>query len=347
MSVPFELVDEEEMQAIEAALRQASAFHRSRMLTAAARAQSSLVLSVSSEVRDIEDSAPLPAALRFPLKKSLCVTDMTALEWCEKQVEFSFLRGKPPKTSAMQAGSARHVELESEVVKRVDVDIRTREDFWAVRFINYLVGTRQLLAEGLTRELPIVAFVEGNWWTGIIDELMLPEGSAGPRLIDTKTRLRQSLPSDAQKRNGRLQLMCYKRLWDTLCEQAIPLDEFFSNFELDPLQELSLSIRSHIVDIKLSSKVDCLKELLGVLQESCTVLPLADQLLKLRYEWQVDRSLIGEEEFMFDPDWLKQRIQFHLQFWNGSRESHLVSQSDEWKCRFCAFADRCKSENQR
>jgi exonuclease V len=36
-------------------------------------------------------------------------------EWCEKQVEFSITRGKPQKTEAMKAGSARHVELEIEV----------------------------------------------------------------------------------------------------------------------------------------------------------------------------------------------------------------------------------------
>lgn len=36
-------------------------------------------------------------------------------EWCEKQVEFSITQGKPQKTEAMKAGSARHVELEIEV----------------------------------------------------------------------------------------------------------------------------------------------------------------------------------------------------------------------------------------
>jgi hypothetical protein len=50
-----------------------------------------------------------------PHHRSLCVTDLTALEWCEKQVEFSITRGKPQKTEAMKAGCARHVELEIEV----------------------------------------------------------------------------------------------------------------------------------------------------------------------------------------------------------------------------------------
>ena len=40
---------------------------------------------------------------------------MTGQEWCEKQVEFTKLLGKPKQTEAMKAGSARHAELEIEV----------------------------------------------------------------------------------------------------------------------------------------------------------------------------------------------------------------------------------------
>ncbi|XP_028099355.1 uncharacterized protein LOC114298900 isoform X4 [Camellia sinensis] len=36
-------------------------------------------------------------------------------EWCEKQMEFSLLFGKPEKTKAMKAGIARHAVLEEEM----------------------------------------------------------------------------------------------------------------------------------------------------------------------------------------------------------------------------------------
>jgi hypothetical protein len=36
-------------------------------------------------------------------------------EWCEKQMEFMLIRGRPEKTAAMKVGSARHTELETEV----------------------------------------------------------------------------------------------------------------------------------------------------------------------------------------------------------------------------------------
>ncbi|KAL7207308.1 hypothetical protein ACSBR1_029298 [Camellia fascicularis] len=36
-------------------------------------------------------------------------------EWCEKQMEFSLLFGKPEKTKAMKASIARHAVLEEEM----------------------------------------------------------------------------------------------------------------------------------------------------------------------------------------------------------------------------------------
>lgn len=40
---------------------------------------------------------------------------------------------------------------------------------------------------------------------GIIDEIRIPKGQsdAYPMLVDTKTRVRASLPSEPQRRNGR------------------------------------------------------------------------------------------------------------------------------------------------
>ncbi|KAH8937593.1 hypothetical protein BDL97_16G036200 [Sphagnum fallax] len=143
-----------------------------------------------------------------PHHRSLCVTDLTALEWCEKQVEFSLTRGKPQKTEAMKAGSARHVELEIEVVTRVEVQVLSKEDSWAIRLLNFITGARQLQSEGLTRELPVLGVVQGCWIVGIIDELQLcgRDGVERPLLIDTKTRNRPTPPSEPQKRNGRCKL---------------------------------------------------------------------------------------------------------------------------------------------
>ncbi|PAN17037.2 hypothetical protein PAHAL_3G101800 [Panicum hallii] len=65
---------------------------------------------------DIEDS-PLPRRsplAQFRERRALAVTDITATEWCEKQMESGLKHGKPERTEAMKAGSDRHAQLEDE-----------------------------------------------------------------------------------------------------------------------------------------------------------------------------------------------------------------------------------------
>lgn len=61
-----------------------------------------------------------------------------------------------------------------------------------------------------------------------------------------------------------------------------------------------------------------------------------------RYEWQADQSLLGEDEFDFEHDWLMDRWQWHLQFWKGRRQAYAVPEEETWKCRHCSFASVCK-----
>lgn len=89
----------------------------------------------------------------------MSVTDITGTEWCEKQMEYYLVFGRPEVSKAMKAGIARHTVLEEEVVKRVEVHLKTVEDLWAVKLMNFMTGVNQLLFEGLTRELPLIGFV--------------------------------------------------------------------------------------------------------------------------------------------------------------------------------------------
>ncbi|KAK3206057.1 hypothetical protein Dsin_020103 [Dipteronia sinensis] len=92
---------------------------------------------------------------RFRKKKALSVTDMRGTEWCEKQMEFKLRFGRQKASKAMKVGHARHVELEEEVSTTVKVLVKSFEDRWAIKFINFINGANQLLSEGLTRELPL------------------------------------------------------------------------------------------------------------------------------------------------------------------------------------------------
>lgn len=50
-----------------------------------------------------------------------------------------------------------------------------------------------------------IGVVEGVWMIGVIDEIQTPinEATLNPILVDTKTRYKATLPSEAQKRNAR------------------------------------------------------------------------------------------------------------------------------------------------
>ncbi|XP_068634663.1 exonuclease V, chloroplastic-like [Aristolochia californica] len=354
--IPTEIVSEAEMALIETALAAAATLSYSS--SHIRRLPSGRMLSGCSSTqtaRDIEDLS-LPARKRvkssesllkrFRKKRGLMVTDITAAEWCEKQMEFTLLYGRPKRTHAMKAGCTRHAELEEEIVKRVEVSIQSAEDSWAVKLMNFIAGANQLLFDGLTREIPVVGVVQGVWTIGVIDEIRMSvsESVKHPLLVDTKTRSRPTLPSVDQKRNARFQLMCYKYLWDNLVTNDFPSTHFFDFFGLDPQCTLSCDVRNRLAESGLNSKT--FGELVKYFSDTCHLLPLANEQLLLRYEYQADQSLLGEDQFPYDPNWVKSQMEWCLKFWMGEREANYVSNGEEWKCRFCSFSSKCLMGNQ-
>lgn len=282
---------------------------------------------------------------KFRKGRAISVTDLTGTEWCEKQMEFSLHLGKPKKTKAMIAGSARHVALEEEVIKRVKFQTESAEDVWALKFMNFIFGANQLLLDGLTRELPLVGFIQGVWMVGIIDEIRMPVSGATrlPILVDTKTRVRATLPGGPQKRNGRLQLMCYKCLWDSLVAERFPSQKFYNFYSLNPNHSLSPEIRENTSKLGLPSET--LGDVVRYFETSCSLLPQAHDQLLLRYELQEDQSLLGEDEFAYDSDWVKDQIKSCLDFWMGNREASYPSMEERWKCNFCKFTSVCPARS--
>ncbi|KAL1342911.1 hypothetical protein AAHE18_09G191100 [Arachis hypogaea] len=179
---------------------------------------------------------------KYRSKRGLFVTDVSKTEWCQKQMEFSLFfddeecnnnnnddkecfsfvyEGRASGTGknnthdqAMKAGIDRHVELRDEVLKPVRVEVKSREDFMALKLVNFINGVNQLLFEGLTRELPIVsfAFEQGIWMVGSIDEVRMHSTDHKSILVETKTRISDTVPSESQKRNVTLNevVVCYQ-----------------------------------------------------------------------------------------------------------------------------------------
>ncbi|KAE9620543.1 putative exonuclease V [Lupinus albus] len=297
-----------------------------------------------SHYPDIEDSPPNvhdSFLRRFRTKRGLSVTDLTSTEWCEKQMEFSLQLGGRKVNKVMRAGIARHAKLEQEVITRVEVKIKSREDGWALKFLNFINGVNQLLDEGLTRELPIMGIAEGIWMVGVIDEIRMPltGNDHNPFLIDTKTRSRDKLPSEPQRRNGRLQLMCYKYLWDNLVADDFPSKKFFTFFGLNPQHNLCEYLKVMSANSGFSALT--LDDVVRYYENTCKMLPPAHDQLLLRYEYQKDYSLLGEDKFAYDSDWLKNQIRHCLEFWHGEREASYASAKERWKCGFCQYATVC------
>ncbi|KAK4606176.1 hypothetical protein RGQ29_000443 [Quercus rubra] len=331
--IEIEIVSEEEMALLEAALALASVPANASAICSPLRSfhgkarsiQSITVLSKRSfsghTEPDIEDSGNFASTQkknknnesflhRFRKKKGLSVTDIT-----------------------------------STVVKKVKVQVKSKEDTWALKFLNFIIGANQLLFEGLTRELPIIGFAEGVWMVGVIDEIRIPatETDRNPILVDTKTRVRDTLPAEPQRRNGRLQLMCYKYIWDNLVADNFPSQKFFDFFTLNPYSILSEELRERTADSGFPA--DTLDDIVRLFRNTCSILPPSHDQLLLRYEFQKDNSLLGEDHFAFDSDWLKNQIHGCLEFWLGEREACYTPEEERWKCRFCQFASICPTNN--
>ncbi|KAK2380359.1 exonuclease V, chloroplastic [Trifolium repens] len=379
-NIPIEIVSDEEMAFIEAAYASISSSVLSRSLSSSCSTPSSSprllhhnnLLSINSITllskrnlsssscdasaasgADIEDSLQFINSQkkpnisdsflrRFRKKRALSVTDLTSTEWCPKQMEFTLTLGGRKVNQFMKAGIARHAKLEAEVIKRVEVKIQSQEDRWALKFLNFISGVNQFSRNQFVAcVVPIIGFAEDIWMIGVIDEVRMPltENDHNPILIDTKTRARDTLPAEPQRRNGRLQLMCYKYMWDNLVSDNFPSKNFFTYFGLNPQSILCEDLKVLSADSGFSAST--LDDVVRYYRNTYMMLSPANDQLLLRYEYQKDHSLLCEDKFTYDSEWLKNQIGSCLEFWLGEREAAYVHVEERWKCRFCQYATVC------
>ncbi|KAI5287423.1 hypothetical protein KEM54_006011, partial [Ascosphaera aggregata] len=127
-------------------------------------------VSLSTPVH-LRNKSPL-ALFRSRPRKTLSVTDLVSLSWCELQYWYTLAyHGRKPATEAMRLGTEAHKTLEDQVHTTVPVEVMTREDGWALRIWNLIQGLRTLRETGITRELEVWGVVDGELVTGIIDQV--------------------------------------------------------------------------------------------------------------------------------------------------------------------------------
>jgi exonuclease V len=123
---------------------------------------------------DEEDKrSPLQRFRSYP-RRPLTVSDLTSGAWCELQYWYTLTRlpgGRRTRTAAMRQGSKVHQKLEDEVHTTVKVEILSKEDAFGLKLWNLVQGLRTLRETGLTRELEVWGFVDGNLVNGVIDSV--------------------------------------------------------------------------------------------------------------------------------------------------------------------------------
>ncbi|KAI8314489.1 Exonuclease V [Colletotrichum sp. SAR11_59] len=204
-------------------------------------------------------------------RKPFTVTDLTAGAWCELQYFYTLTRlpfGRKTRTAAMKQGTKVHQDLEDEVHTTVRVEIASKEDGFGLRMWNLIQGLRTLRETGMTRELEVWGFADGNLVNGVIDGLSFenpdpefeeqlsqesegqsqasitdyfPSKNAGKEkipqiyLTDVKTRGSMKAPnSPALLRPAKVQLFLYQRFLSEMAADKLDYLRIFRRYNLDP-----------------------------------------------------------------------------------------------------------------
>ncbi|MEK6842614.1 MAG: hypothetical protein AABX84_02265, partial [Nanoarchaeota archaeon] len=74
------------------------------------------------------------------------------------------------------------------------------------------------------------------------------------------------------------------------------------------------------------------------------MLPSPNNVMKVRYEFQQNKKIIGIDEFNFDAANFQRDCNFVEEFWLGKRKAIPVGINNAWKCSYCEFSDICKEK---
>lgn len=279
---------------------------------------------------------------RFHLKY-LYVTDLCTQDWCELQMVYGKeLPGSltPEKAAVLDVGASIHLAKELELHDLVTVPTTTKEDAWAVKFLNILSMIPTLQSEGRIREFPVFGEVEGIFLVGVIDELHYT--SKGElELAELKTRRRPVLPLSAQKKKDYFQVSLYKYIFDAMVQGKVTPASLIHHTKLCVDKPLGPSVLRHARQGGVSVK--SLGDLMELVFLSLTLsdLPAIDT-LKLEYVHQETATPLGTEIVAFEEKEVKSKVRHFVAYWMGHRDPQGVDVEEAWKCRTCDYVDICE-----
>lgn len=266
----------------------------------------------------------------------LNVTHISQQFWCERQVELA-LQSPQEDTSEMIAGTEIHKDLMLEIVDEVKVCMMTDEDRIYALLLNIDTGLGQLASNGIARELRVFGRASGYPVSGVIDEIFIRDNTV--IVLDYKTRKTPTLPPPASMRTTEVQVMLYRKLLEDLCKGVYRYEDFASDLKVDKMGDISPEFKDELIACGFDLKTISVAKMARSVFKKFSNVPEPSDYIVVRYKYQATGDHIGDKVILYDAGYLKKKLDFAAEFWDGKRKACKVRKREAWKCKYCDYKD--------
>jgi exonuclease V len=272
-------------------------------------------------------------------KKSIRATDIAAQYWCEKQMELNYIKG-PEITKEILKGKEIHEELENETNIPIILQTKSYADFMYKSLYTTYKALETLKENKKSRELLLYGNIGKFRIVGKMDELLLSNGDVV--IVEDKTRATDKMPSEAQLKSHRAQVILYKKLLRDIISEEYNEDVFSKEYGIHRLS-VTKEFERQLDALGVSKSIQSLPEITQkFFKEYRSIGRLSDTMV-IRYINQYTGKKIDNYKFKVSDEELDGTISFALKYWNGEREALPVPYEEKWKCEYCMFFGKeCK-----
>jgi exonuclease V len=272
-------------------------------------------------------------------KKSIRATDIAAQYWCEKQMELNYLKG-PEITKEILKGKEIHEELENETNIPIVLQTKSYADFMYKSLYTTYKALETLKKNKKSRELLLYGNLGKFRVVGKMDELLVSNGNVV--IVEDKTRASDKMPSAAQTKSHRAQVILYKKLLRDMISGIYNEDLFSREYGINRLS-VTKEFERQLDALGVEKGIQTLPEItLKFFREYRSIGRLSDTMV-IRYINQYTGKRIDNYKFKASDEELDGTISFALKYWNGEREALPVPYEEKWKCEYCMFFGKeCK-----
>ncbi len=269
------------------------------------------------------------------------VTDIASQYWCEKQMELRHLYvEKVKRTEEMKSGEMLHQELEEEANIEIELEPKGYADYiYKTLYMGYL-GMTNLPNNKHTREVQVYGSLGAFRLSGKIDEIRLKDNEL--YIYEDKTRQKDELPNDSQKRTHIVQLLIYRKMIDDIRSGAYSAERFARDYSTKSLRMTPEFVRQFEV-LGIDGGMQTIDSIADKFFDSIGSVKGVSDTLQVRYINQFSRKEIGTYKFTYDEKEVQNVSDFVLKYWTGAREALPVPSEEKWKCKYCSFFGKeCK-----